>query len=124
VGTVTPIPTATLRPERTLRPGFCVGTEIFAPDSKTLYLVDSPGGIRDGAVLPLLTSTNTVGSPISVGEQPGPLAFLPGATASAGGTLYVVNTGSGSVTPISTATDEPGAPIPVGYLPTSIAIAH
>jgi YVTN family beta-propeller protein len=63
------------------------------------------------------------GSPVSVGEQPGPLAILPGGIASAGGTLYVVNTGSGSVTPISTATNEAGLPIPVGYLPTSIAIS-
>jgi YVTN family beta-propeller protein len=122
-GTVTPIPTATLRPERTIRPGFCVGTEIFAPDSKALYLVDSPDGLTNGAVIPLRTATNTVGSPISVGEQPGPMAILPGSTGSAGGTLYVVNVGSGTVTPISTTTDEAGAPIVVGYLPTAIAIA-
>jgi YVTN family beta-propeller protein len=89
-----------------------------------MYIVDSPTGFVLGAVIPVSTAASRAGSPISVGEQPRALAMLPGATASSGSTLYVVNIGSGSVTPVSTATREAGPPIPVGYLPTSIAIAR
>src|SRR5262249_5367711 len=115
--TMTSIPTATLRPQKQVALGFCAANHIFTPDGRTLYVVDSPTGSTAGEVVPVSTAANTVGSPISVGEQPGALAMLSGATASAGSTLYVVDTGSDSVTPISTATNAAGAPIPVGYLP-------
>jgi YVTN family beta-propeller protein len=123
-GTITPIATATLRPGKPVSLGFCSENDAFSPDGKTLYLVDSPVGSVDGAVVPFATVTNKTEAPITVGEQPDALALLPGATAAAASTLYVLNTGSGSVTPVNTATGTAGAAIPVGYLPTAIAIAR
>jgi YVTN family beta-propeller protein len=120
-GTMTPIPTATLRPDKPVRLGFCSAREAFSPDGKTMYIVDSPDGLVFGQVIPISTATSMPETvPITVGEQPGAMVV---ASSGAGSTLYVLNTGSGSVTPISTATYAPGTPIPVGYLPTSLAVA-
>jgi YVTN family beta-propeller protein len=123
-GAITPVPTSTLRPGKPVQLGFCTAGETFSPDGKTLYIVKSPVGNVSGSVIPFRTASNTAGTPIIVGGQPGALALLPGATASAASTLYVVNTGSDSVTAINTATGKASATIGVGYLPTSIAIAR
>ena len=68
-------------------------------------------------VTPFSTATNTVGTPIPVGTNPGGVAITPD-----GETLYVANSGSGTVTPINTATNTPGAPIAVGARPWGLAI--
>ena len=68
-------------------------------------------------MIPIRTATNTPGTPITVGQQPEPIAITPD-----GKTAYVGNTGSDTVTPIRTATDTAGTPITVGYYPYAIAI--
>jgi DNA-binding beta-propeller fold protein YncE len=121
-GTITRIPTATLRPARPAELGFCSANEAFGPGGKTMYIVDSPDGLTFGQVIPISTATGApVTVPITVGEQPGEMIVAPSGSGTA---LYVLNTGSGSVTPISTTTYAPGTPIPVGYLPTSLALAR
>jgi YVTN family beta-propeller protein len=68
-------------------------------------------------VTPIVTATNTAGTPITVGSAPWAIAITPD-----GKTAYVVNRGSGTVTPIVTATNIAGTPITVGSYPYAIAI--
>ena len=70
-----------------------------------------------GNVSVINATTNTAGSPITVGSGPTDIAITPN-----GATAYVTNVGSGTVTPINTATNTAGSPITVGSGPSDIAI--
>jgi YVTN family beta-propeller protein len=70
-----------------------------------------------GKVVPIDTTTNTAGAPITVGADPVGVAITPD-----GKTVYVANFASNTVSPIDTATNSAGAPIPVGPEPEGIAI--
>jgi YVTN family beta-propeller protein len=85
----------------------------ITPDGKTAYVLDD---LRD-SVTPITTATNTVGTPIPVGENPLALAVT-----SDSQTVYVVNDLGDSVTPVSTATNTAGKAIPVGNDPDAVAI--
>lgn len=121
---MTAIPVASFRPAKPVRLGFCAAGTAFTPNGKTMYIVDSPTGDNSGSVIPVNAVTGKPGPRVLVGQQPGALAVLAGATASSASTLYVVNTGSDSVTTVNTATNAPTATIGVGYLPTSIGLAR
>jgi YVTN family beta-propeller protein len=112
---VTPIDVATGRTgnqlylaSNTLGDGIAI-----TPDGKTAYVIDDLGD----SVTPITTATNTVGTPISVGENPLALAITSDSL-----TVYVVNDQSNTVTPVSTATNTAGKAIPVGNYPGAIAI--
>ena len=85
----------------------------ITPDGRTAYVLDD---LRD-SVTPITTATNTVGTPIPVGENPLALAIT-----SDSQTVYVVNDLGDSVTPVSTATNTAGKAIPVGNDPDAVAI--
>lgn len=72
----------------------------------------------DNTLIPIDTSTNAIGPPISAaGAAPWALAITPDGTSA-----YVVNNASDSVVPINLATNTPGTPILVGGHPDAIAI--
>lgn len=100
----------TMCPAATLpdRPAIAV-----TPDGKTLYYL-CPSANR---VMPVRTSTLTVGRPVNAGPFPVAIAITPD-----GKTAYVASGAVNTVTPISTATDDPGRPIEVGSGPQAIAI--
>ncbi len=88
------------------------------PPAWTAYVVS----YDDDAVIPVNTSTDTVGTPITVGSGPSAIAITPN-----GSTAYVTNEGTtntapGTVTPINLSTNTPGTPISVGSGPDAIAI--
>jgi len=147
VGVVTPINLATNTPETPipvagLPPAADEPLAIaITPNGATAYLtsgqvpnfIDGPG-----AVTPINTATNTAGTPIPVGTNPGNIAITPN-----GLTAYVASFGcvppppslppnpnpcpmpdptDDIVTPVNTATNTPGATITVGLVPTGIAI--
>jgi DNA-binding beta-propeller fold protein YncE len=85
--------------------GSAVDTGMMAaiPGRKMIYVIDSTD-----AVVPVSTSTGTVGKPIVVTRQPASaqqIVALPD-----GKTIYVLDS-VGGVTPVSTATNKPGKPI-------------
>ena len=65
-----------------------------------------------GTVTPITLSTNTAGTPITVGTSPFAIAITPN-----GQTAYVDNYGSGTVTPITISSNTAGTPITVGTSP-------
>jgi YVTN family beta-propeller protein len=77
----------------------------------TVYVANG----RASTVTPIATATNAAGTPITVGEGPGPMAVTPN-----GKTVYVIT--NNEVTPITTATDTAGQPIRAGTDPDGIAI--
>jgi DNA-binding beta-propeller fold protein YncE len=99
----------------------------LTPDGRSLYVL----GIRrnrPGYLVPVSTSTGTVGHRIGVGRDPLAIAFGPG-----GRTAYVlcspvtitgdhVRYGIGSVFPVTLATGRVGKPVPTGREPMSLAI--
>jgi len=54
-------------------------------------------------VTPVSTATNTPGTPIKLGTQPGSIAITPD-----GKTAYIANLSPATVIPVSTATNTPG----------------
>jgi len=60
-------------------------------------------------VTPVSTATNTPGTPIKLGTQPGSIAITPD-----GKTAYIANLSPATVIPVSTATNRPGKPIKLG----------
>jgi YVTN family beta-propeller protein len=87
----------------------------ITPDGQTAYVLSDTGD--EDSVTPLTTATNTVGTPILVGDNPVALAIT-----SDSQTVYVANSRSNTVTPVSTATNTAGKAIPVGNYPDAIAI--
>ena len=85
----------------------------ITPDGSTAYVTNN----GDGTVTPINTSTDTAGTPITVGTWPDAVAITPD-----GSTAYVANNGDDTVTPIDTATDTAGTPIAVGSEPIAVAI--
>jgi YVTN family beta-propeller protein len=79
----------------------------------TAYVANQHGN----SVTPIDTATNTAGTAIPVGTEPGFIAITPD-----GKTAYVADFNSNNVTPITTATNTPGTPIAVGTFPSAIAI--
>jgi YVTN family beta-propeller protein len=94
----------------------------ITPDGKTAY-VTSAGTLTKYPceVVPINTATNTVGTPIVIGQGNGfdawDIAITPD-----GKTAYVTNDDAGNVIPINTATGTAGSPIRVGDGPRGIAI--
>ena len=88
-------------------------TGVASASGYTAYVTGSSAN----DVLPLSTTTNVFGTPISVGSEPSGIAITPD-----GQTAYVANFQDGTVTPIDLATNTPGAPIPVGVYPAEVAI--
>ena len=77
-GTVTPINTATNKPEKAIKVGKDPGEIGITPNGATAYVPNTGGD----TVTPVTTTTNTPGAPISVGTQPETAAITPnGATA-------------------------------------------
>ncbi len=107
-----------------------VGDQIFeGPTRKTFTDIEAVLNAPTGGVRTLLVSdgaggyswkatTNTPGSPITVGTGPYGVAFSPDGTKA-----YVVNYGAGNVTPITVATNTPGSPITVGTTPVGVAFS-
>jgi YVTN family beta-propeller protein len=113
-GALIPIATATNTPGTPIGVGDPDSLAI-TPDGKTVYVVadvfpgsSAPGPVP-GYVTPVMTATDTAGTPIQVGDDPDGIAITPD-----GKTAYVSNSSSGSVTPIATATNTAGTPIPAG----------
>ena len=69
-------------------------------------------------VTPVVTGSNTPGTPIKVGSGPDVLAISPD-----GRILYVANAVSNTVTPVVTGSNTPGTPIKVGSGPDALAIS-
>jgi YVTN family beta-propeller protein len=115
VGAVVPIHLAT----NTLGTAFddldtSVATGIaIAPSGSTAYFSDT----FDNAEVPVDLTTNTPGTPITVGGAPEDAAIT-----SDGSMAYVANSASNTVTPIIVATNTAGTPITVGSDPLAIAI--
>ena len=96
----------------------------LAGHASTAY-VSIAGNFRAAGhtVVPIATNTNKPGTPIRLGQVPGPIAITPD-----GRTAYVVNSGSfqftdGTVTPIATVTNAPGKPVRAGIGTDEIAIS-
>ena len=70
-----------------------------------------------GHIVPVAIDQRTVARPITVGQQPGPLAFTPG-----GDMLLVADTQSNDLAVVRTATGGLITLIPVGAHPRDIAI--
>jgi YVTN family beta-propeller protein len=75
--------------------------------------------VNGNAVTPLSVSTNTTGTPVSVGTPAGAAAITPDAS-----TAYLITNGGTAVTPLAVATNTPGTPIPIGGLPSESAGAN
>ena len=91
-----------------LRPG------VVEASSGPFAYVANEGG---DTLTPIDTSTDTAGTPITVGSEPIGVAITPG-----GSTVYVANSVSATLTPIDTSTDTAGTPITVLSGPSGIAI--
>jgi YVTN family beta-propeller protein len=103
-------------PQAVADPPLRAGSYVSLPGSAspvTAYVVSAVSG----TVTPILTATDTAGSPITVGSNPVAIAITPD-----GKTAYVTNADSNTVTPIATATNTTGAPITVGSDPVHIAV--
>ena len=74
-----------------------------APAEAIMYVAAANG------VTPVSTATNTPGTPIKLGTQPGSIAITPD-----GKTAYIANLSPATVIPVSTATNTPGKPIKLG----------
>jgi YVTN family beta-propeller protein len=85
----------------------------ITPDGTTLYVADS----GSESIVPVDLSTQTAGSPISVGTDPVAVAVTPSGT-----TAFAVVAGSNSVVPIDTASETAGTPIQVGDSPSAAAV--
>lgn len=132
----TPIPVAGLPPAADEPLAIAItpnGATAYLTSGQVPNFIDGPG-----AVTPINTATNTAGTPIPVGTNPGNIAITPN-----GLTAYVASFGcvppppslppnpnpcpmpdptDDIVTPVNTATNTPGATITVGLVPTGIAI--
>ncbi|WP_280828101.1 YncE family protein [Mycobacterium sp. OTB74] len=85
-----------------------------APNGKTVYV----SNFSSGTVTPIDTTTNTAGTPITVG-----VSGLEGVVITPNGsTLYVASEQSGTVTPIDTTTNTAGTPITVGGAPFYLTV--
>ena len=99
--------------------GFLTSAYGFAiAPNKTLYLGIPSGtdGQRETTVYTLATSTNTLLSPITVGQDPTGLAV-----GRSGGIVYVTNNFDGTVSLIATGNNSVSGPITVGTSPTGVA---
>ena len=79
---VTPVSTATDRPGKAMRVGGGIDTIAITPNGKTAYAAS----FNAGTVTPIRLATNTVGNPIGVGTDLGPLTM---AITPNGATAYV-----------------------------------
>ena len=80
----------------------------ISPDGRILYVANAVSN----TVTPVVTGSNTPGTPIKVGSGPDVLAISPD-----GRILYVANAVSNTVTPVVTGSNTPGTPIKVGSGP-------
>ena len=105
-GTVTPISTATNTPGKTITIGPHAGSWAFAPDGKTVYVIDSGGT----SVTPISMRTGRAGKPIPLHtvDGAGSMAITPD-----GRTLYVTSMKGNRVIPVSLATNTAGRPLDV-----------
>jgi YVTN family beta-propeller protein len=93
----------------------------IAPDGATAYVADYGGG--SDLLYPVNLTTSKVGTPITVGGNPGDVAITPDGT-----TAYVpispdaLPPFKGYVVPVDLHTNTAGTPIPVGLDPMAIAI--
>ena len=84
------------------------GSAAIRPNGDTVYV----GNYGSGTVTPITVATNTAGTPIKTGVEPGWLAAAPG-----GKTVYVANLGSSTLSPIHPATSTAGKAISTGRAP-------
>lgn len=105
-GMVTPISTATSTPGKAFSIGRHADLLAFAPDGKTVYVINFPGT----SVTPIATRTGSAGQPI-------PLHMVHGVAdaeiTADGRTLYVTGFKDTEVTPISLTTNTVGKPLNV-----------
>ncbi len=125
--TVTPINLVTGKPGKNIYSGPGPGAVAITPNGRWAYVANAGStnnyaGTVSGTVVPIRTSTDTTGKPISVGPGPMAIAITPN-----GRWAYVANAGwwtheGHTVTPINLLTNQALAPIPVGAAPIAIAI--
>jgi hyaluronoglucosaminidase len=116
--TVTPISTTTNTHGKTISIGRYAGYWAFAPDGRTVYVIDYGGT----SVIPISTRTGRAGPPIPVHGVPAPgMAITPD-----GRTLYLSSQGPsrnvGRVTPISLATRAVGKPLTLPGYPLNLVM--
>jgi DNA-binding beta-propeller fold protein YncE len=104
-GTVTPISTATNAPGKTISIGRRADLLTFAPDGKTVYVIDLAP-----SVTPISTRTGRAGRPIPLNIAGG---FADMEITPDGKTLYVTGLKDNEVHPISLATGTAGKPLNV-----------
>ncbi len=123
-GTVVPINTSTNTTGSPIFAGEGPEGLAITPDGATLYAANFGAfGVVNGQVIqfsngttvtPIDASTDTAGTPITVGSEPSSVAITPNGT-----TAYVVNLASSTVTPIDIATNSAGIPISLNTTLTS-----
>jgi DNA-binding beta-propeller fold protein YncE len=115
LGMVTPVSTATNTPGRTFSTGTHPDLLAFAPDGRTVYVINNSGT----SVTPISTRTGRAGKPIA-------LRGIRGAAGAVitpdGKTLYVASFYANRVTPVSLATKTVGKPMSVPGAPLNIVI--
>jgi YVTN family beta-propeller protein len=110
-GDVATISTASNTEGTVLGDGLSATGVAVAPDGATAY-------ISSDGVTPISTATESLGDPISEGDDPDADLDPNGiAVAPDGSTVYVHNVGSGTIKPLDTSTDLFGADIVAGFNP-------
>jgi YVTN family beta-propeller protein len=92
--------------------GCCPESIAITPNGATAYVVGP-----SGAVTPVDTATDSVGTSIQAGLYPDAIAITPN-----GATAYVSSFGDNTVVPVDLVAKSTGSPIPVGTEPGAIAI--
>lgn len=110
----------TITPVGATLPGFSSPTFLeITPDGTKAYVITLGSGIGPGSVTPIIIATNTVGTPITVGNNPIAIAITPD-----GKSVYIANGDAPfSVSVIDIASDTVIATIPLTSAPTGIESA-
>jgi DNA-binding beta-propeller fold protein YncE len=115
LGMVTPVSTATNTPGRTFSAGSHADLLAFAPDGRTVYVVNDAAT----SVTPISARTGKAGKPIALHEIHGAAGMV---ITPDGKTLYLASFYANRVTPISLATNTVGKPMNVPGAPLNIVI--